>query len=80
MTKLGFVITMVELMQSRRCLLMQGAQGDALHVLGCAAGYDLRWLIGWIAFLHAWIRAMGWASLEHRSPITDHRSPLTIGA
>ncbi|WP_108796709.1 IS5 family transposase [Xanthomonas fragariae] len=47
----------------RRCRL-KGAQGDALHVLGCAAGYNLRWLLRWIAFLRAWMRAMGWSSLS----------------
>ncbi|WAT14652.1 transposase [Xanthomonas fragariae] len=43
----------------RRCRL-KGAQGDALHVLGCAAGYTLRW----IALLRAWRRAMGWSSFS----------------
>ncbi|MEA5234430.1 hypothetical protein VB153_19580, partial [Xanthomonas fragariae] len=33
-------------------------------VLGCAAGYNLRWLLRWIAFLRAWMRAMGWSSLS----------------
>ncbi len=46
-----------------RCRL-KGVQGDALHVLGCAAGYNLRWLLRWIAFLRAWMRAMGWSSLS----------------
>ncbi len=32
-----------------RCHL-KGAQGDALHVLGCAAGDNLRWRLRWIAF------------------------------
>jgi hypothetical protein len=27
-----------------RCWL-QGAVGDALHALGCAAGYNIRWLL-----------------------------------
>jgi IS5 family transposase len=36
----------------RRCPL-KGAQGDALHVIGCAAGYNLRWLMRWIAFWRA---------------------------
>ncbi|QKD87831.1 IS5 family transposase [Xanthomonas axonopodis pv. vasculorum] len=40
-----------------RCHL-KGAEGDALHVLGCAAGYNLRWLLRWIAFLRAWLQAM----------------------
>jgi len=28
---------------------LKGALGDALHVLSCAAGYNLRWLLRWIA-------------------------------
>jgi len=39
-----------------RCHL-KGAEGDALHAIGCAAGYNLRWLMRWIALLRAWIRA-----------------------
>ncbi len=58
----------------RRCRL-KGAQGDALHVLGCAAGYNLRWLLRWIAFLRAWMRAMGWSSLS-AVPL----SPTALGA
>ena len=33
-----------------RCWL-QGAMGDALHAISCAAGYDLRWLLRAIARL-----------------------------
>ena len=33
-----------------RCWL-QGSLGDALHTLGCAAGYNLRWLLSSIARL-----------------------------
>ncbi|QBI13270.1 IS5 family transposase [Xanthomonas oryzae pv. oryzae] len=40
-----------------RCHL-KGAQGDALHVLGCAAGYNLRWLLRWIAFLRALLQVV----------------------
>ncbi|WP_108796784.1 transposase [Xanthomonas fragariae] len=58
----------------RRCRL-KGAQGDALHVLGCTAGYNLRWLLRWIAFLRAWMRAMGWSSLS-AVPL----SPTALGA
>ncbi|WP_108780292.1 IS5 family transposase [Xanthomonas fragariae] len=58
----------------RRCRL-KGAQGDALHVLGCAAGYNLRWLLRWIAFLRAWMRAMRWSSLS-----TVPLSPTALGA
>ena len=38
----------------RRCHL-KGALGDALHVIGCAAGYNIRWLMRWIMFLCACI-------------------------
>ena len=31
-----------------RCWL-KGALGDALHAISCAAGYNLRWLLGAIA-------------------------------
>ena len=34
-----------------RCWL-QGALGDALHAVSCAAGYNLRWLMRAIARLH----------------------------
>jgi len=38
-----------------RCWL-QGALGDALHALSCAAGYNIRWLLRAIARLSvAWI-------------------------
>lgn len=40
-----------------RCWL-KGAQGDALNALGAAAGYNLRWLMRWIALLYAWLRAI----------------------
>jgi IS5 family transposase len=33
-----------------RCWL-QGALGDAMHTIGCAAGYDLRWLLRAVARL-----------------------------
>jgi IS5 family transposase len=33
-----------------RCWL-QGSLGDALHTIGCAAGYNLRWLLRAIARL-----------------------------
>lgn len=41
----------------RRCRL-KGAQGDALHAIACAAGYNLRWLLRWIALFCAWLSAM----------------------
>ncbi|KWV17054.1 Conserved hypothetical protein [Xanthomonas translucens pv. translucens DSM 18974] len=39
-----------------RCCL-KGAQGDALNAIDAAAGYNLRWLMRWIAFLRAWLQA-----------------------
>ncbi len=50
-----------------RCHL-NGAQGDALHVLGCAAGYNLRWLLRWIAFLRAWLQVVRARSSTSSSP------------
>jgi IS5 family transposase len=35
---------------------LKGALGDALHVLGCAAGYNLRWLLRWIALF--WVSVL----------------------
>ena len=54
----------------RRCHL-KGALGDALHAVLCAAGYNLRWLLRWIAAFLASIvvRLLG---LQH--------SPLSIPA
>jgi transposase, IS5 family len=40
-----------------RCWL-QGALGDALHAVLCAAGYDLRWLIR--AILWGRIKPLSW--------------------
>lgn len=34
----------------RRCYL-KGALGDAMHAVLCAAGYNIRWLMRWIALL-----------------------------
>ena len=41
----------------RRCWL-KGADGDALHAVACAAGYNIRWLLRWIALLRAWWMVM----------------------
>jgi len=36
---------------------LKGALGDSLHALGCAAGYNLRWLLRWIGvFLASMLR------------------------
>jgi IS5 family transposase len=32
---------------------LKGAQGDALNAIAAAAGYNLRWLMRWIALLRA---------------------------
>jgi len=40
-----------------RCWL-KGSLGDALNAIGAAAGYNLRWLMRWIAFLCAWVRTI----------------------
>ena len=52
----------------RRCPL-KGAQGDAMHVIGCAAGYNLRWLLRWIAFWRAWIRTTALINASRRQPL-----------
>jgi IS5 family transposase len=52
----------------RRCHL-KGAEGDALHVIACAAGYNIRWLLRWIVFLWAWIRAVASADTSGRQPL-----------
>jgi transposase, IS5 family len=41
----------------RRCWL-KGVEGDAMHAVACAAGYNIRWLLRWIALLRAWWMAM----------------------
>ncbi|WP_428943010.1 hypothetical protein ACQR5S_12810 [Xanthomonas oryzae pv. oryzicola] len=42
----------------------RGREVDGMQVLGCAAGYNLRWLLRWIAFLRAWMGATVWMSLR----------------
>ena len=50
-----------------RCWL-QGAMGDALHAISCAAGYNLRWLMRQIALRHitapffGLLRSMCWSA------------------
>ncbi len=51
-----------------RCHL-KGAQGDALHVLGCAAGDNLRWLLRWIAFCVPGCRWCGRALNALKHPV-----------
>ncbi|ENZ96521.1 IS1478 transposase [Xanthomonas fragariae LMG 25863] len=48
----------------------KSAQGDALHVLGCAGGYNLCWPMRWTAFFAGLDPGDGMAILEHRLPIT----------
>lgn len=45
----------------RRCHL-KGADGDALHAVLCAAGYNIRWLLR--AIVSQGIKALGWLSLR----------------
>ena len=47
----------------RRCHL-KGADGDAVHVIACAAGYNIRWLLRWIVFLWAWIQGAAAACIS----------------
>lgn len=51
-----------------RCWL-KGALGDALNAIGAAAGYNLRWLMRVIAFLHAWLQAIMRRMVVERSEI-----------
>ncbi|MFH0269766.1 hypothetical protein CG823_12710, partial [Staphylococcus epidermidis] len=45
-----------------------GAQGQALPGAGCPAGYNLRWLLRWIAFLRAWLQVVRARSSTSSSP------------
>jgi transposase, IS5 family len=45
----------------RRCHL-KGQEGDALHAVLCAAGYNIRWLLR--AIVNKGIKALGWLSLR----------------
>jgi len=61
-----------------RCWL-QGALGDALHSISCAAGYNLRWLLRAIARLGigaVFLRLLQAALLQQRA---TGRSYRTIG-
>jgi len=66
-----------------RCWL-QGALGDALHSISCAAGYNLRWLLRAIArlgigsaFLRLLTAALSLASAI-RAPHATHSRPLAL--
>lgn len=52
----------------RRCHL-KGTLGDALHAIACAAGYNLRWLMRWIALFcaYCWL-----ARSRHPTHLTPH--------
>jgi IS5 family transposase len=52
----------------RRCRLT-GTEGDALHAITCAAGYNLRWLMRWIALFCALIRAAFVLSTRMQRPM-----------
>ncbi len=60
----------------RRCWL-KGVEGDALHAVACAAGYNIRWLLRWIALLRAWWMAMLERELALFAP--DRRPSAAIG-
>ena len=63
-----------------RCWL-QGALGDALHAISCAAGYNLRWLLRAIARLGlgaVFLRLLH-AALSHRQPAkTSYDAPARV--
>ena len=46
---------------------VQGAMGDALHALSCAAGYNIRWLLRAIAHLGLGAGLLCPARAAHRS-------------
>lgn len=52
----------------RRCRL-KGAEGDALHAIACAAGYNLRWLMRWIVLFCASIKAAFVLSTRMQRPM-----------
>jgi transposase, IS5 family len=76
-----------------RCWL-QGATGDALHALSCAAGYNIRWLLRAIvrlglggifcafpavfACLACLLQAMSARTKVMASACTPHRRPLLV--
>ncbi len=52
----------------RRCAL-KGAQGDAFHAVLCAAGYNLRWLLRWIAsFVLAFQQMLTLQNIDGQTP------------
>ena len=63
-----------------RCWL-QGALGDALHAISCAAGYNLRWLLRTIARLGlgaVFLRLLH-VALSHRQPAkTSYDAPARV--
>ena len=56
-----------------RCRL-KGALGDALQAIACATGYNLRWLMRWIATLCALVMTLLTALL------VGERQPQMLGA
>jgi transposase, IS5 family len=65
-----------------RCWL-QGALGDALHTLSCAAGYNLRWLMRAITRLGlgpAFLRLLQWAALAASALRASHLAPARTWA
>ena len=64
-----------------RCWL-QGALGDALHALSCAAGYNLRWLLRAIARLGiraVFLRLLHAALLAKRGTAASYAPPGRLG-
>jgi transposase, IS5 family len=58
----------------RRCHL-KGAIGDAMHAVLCAAGYNLRWLMRWIASLLPTILGMLVRTLHQKPELCRHENP-----
>lgn len=60
----------------RRCWL-KGVEGDAMHAIACAAGYNIRWLLRWIALLRAWWMVMLAREVAPFAP--DRRPSAAVG-
>jgi len=57
---------------------LQGALGDALHALSCAAGYNIRWLMRAIVRLAAKRSSLAWPDLALYAQISVVRSSGTL--
>ena len=67
-----------------RCWL-RGALGDALHSIGCAAGYNLRWLLRAIVrlglgpFFLRLLQTLSWLTPTSRASLPTHTGARVFG-